>query len=223
MASKPRPEDWMTVVGVVNDVVQDAKFKRHSAIYRPYLQTQQQWAIQEMTFSVRASVDPRSVMRSMRGALASVDANVAPHGLRTMDDLATATTAESLFQTRLLTVFSLIALLLAAIGTYGVLAYDVSERSHEIGLRMVLGATRADVMRMVIRRTVMLAAPGVALGIAGTLTVTGVLANLLFEVRPTDPSTLALVALLIVVVALAAGFVPAYRATRVELAAALPE
>jgi putative ABC transport system permease protein len=223
MASRPRPEDWMTVVGVVSDVVQDAKFKRHSAVYRPYLQTQQPWFIQEMTFNVRTSVDPRSVMRAMRGALASVDANVAPQGLRTMDDLTTATTAEPLFQARLLTVFSLIALLLAAIGTYGVLAYDVSERSHEIGLRMVLGATRADVMRMVMRRTVLLAAPGVALGVAGALAVTGVLANFLFEVKPTDPSTLALVALLIIAVALVAGFVPAYRATRVEPAVVLPE
>jgi putative ABC transport system permease protein len=215
MASKPRPEDWMTVIGVVNDVVQGAQFKHHSAIYVPYLQVQRPWFIQQMTFVVRTPAEPSSVLRAMRAGMASVDDDIAPQGLRTMDDFVVATRAEPLFQARLLTTFSLIALLLAAIGTYGVLAYDVSERTHEIGLRMALGATRVDVIRMVMRRTLWLAIPGAALGTAGALAVSGVLTSSLFEVKPNDPATLAIVSAAIVLVALIAGMVPAYRAARV--------
>jgi putative ABC transport system permease protein len=216
MEERPRAEDWITIVGVVNDVVQDAQFTRHPALYLPYLQMQRTFFIEQMTYAVRTSVEPHSVMRAMRDAMRDVDAGVVPQDLGTMDELLVTTTAEPLFQTRLLTTFSLLALLLAAIGTYGVLAYDVSERTHEIGLRMALGATSAIVMRMVMRRTLMLAAPGVVLGVAGALAVTGVLAKSLFDVKPTDPATLGIVTACIVVVALAAGFVPARRATRVQ-------
>ena len=110
--------------------------------------------------------------------------------------------------------FALIALLLAAIGTYGVLAYDVAERSREIALRMALGATPADVTRMVMRRTGVLALSGVVVGVAGSLAVTGVLTKWLYQVRPGDPATLAIVVATILVVALVAGLLPARRATR---------
>src|SRR5688572_11311162 len=166
-----------------------------------------------MTYVVRSDAAV-SVAPAMRAALRDVDAAIPARQLQTMDDAMLEVVAEPLFQTRLLTVFSVLALLLAAIGTYGVLAYDVAERTREIGLRMALGATPANVMRMVLRRTGVLALWGAAIGVVGSLGVTGVLTKSLFEVKPTDPATIALVAAAIVLVALAAGYVPARRATR---------
>ena len=200
----------------------NAQFTRHAALYLPYLQMQRTFFIEQMTYAVRTVVEPHSVMRAMRDAMREVDPNIAPQALSTMDEFVATTTAEPLFQTRLLTIFSVLALVLAAIGTYGVLAYDVSERTHEIGLRMALGATPATMMRMVLRRTMALAVPGVVLGMAGALAVTGVLTKSLFGVKPTDPSTLLMVSLTLVIVALLAGYVPARRATKVQVLTALP-
>ena len=104
-----------------------------------------------------------------------------------MTDLVAATTAEPRFQARLISIFSMLALLLAAIGVYGVLACAVAERTREIGIRMALGAEKSDITRMVLRRSLLLVIVGVSLGVAGALAVTRVLARLLFDVRPTDP------------------------------------
>jgi putative ABC transport system permease protein len=126
------------------------------------------------------------------------------------------------FQTRVLSVFAALALLLAAIGTYGVLAYDVTERSREIALRMALGATPGAVVRMVLRRTATLALAGAAAGVLGSVAVTGVLSKSLYDVRPTDPLTMAAVVVAILGVALVAGFAPARRAGHVDVMASLP-
>jgi len=122
---------------------------------------------------------------------------------------------------RLLAVFSVLALLLAAAGIYGVLAYSVSEKAHEIGIRMALGAGVGNVVRTVLRKSLALAISGVLLGTCGALLLTRVLANLLFEVRPTDPTTFVSVALLLAGVPLLASWIPARRAARVDPALAL--
>ncbi|PYT32819.1 MAG: hypothetical protein DMG58_09370 [Acidobacteria bacterium] len=132
-----------------------------------------------------------------------------------------ASTAEPRFQTRLLGAFSLIALILSAVGIYGVLAYTVTQRTNEIGIRMALGAESADVLRMVLRRTLILAAVGIALGTAAALAVTRVLAKFLFEVKPTDTVTFIAVAALLAGVALLAGAIPARRAAKVDPMVAL--
>ncbi|MGH7710267.1 MAG: FtsX-like permease family protein, partial [Gemmatimonadaceae bacterium] len=106
-------------------------------------------------------------------------------------------------------------------GAYGVLTYDVSQRAREIGLRMALGATPGDVLRMVLRRTAFLALSGAAIGVLGSLAVTSVLTKSLFEVKPTDPATFVVVTSVIVLVALAAGYLPARRATRIQALAVL--
>jgi len=129
--------------------------------------------------------------------------------------------AEPLFQTRLLTAFSVMALLLAAVGVYGVLSFTVTARTREIGIRMAMGATASDVMREVLRYTFTLAAVGVALGSAGAVAVTRVLSNLLFDVKPSDPAVLLGVAALLAGVAALAGWIPARRATRVDPVVAL--
>jgi putative ABC transport system permease protein len=218
----PKPEDWITVVGVVDDVAQQGLTqKRDAAIYTPVLQTPRSFFLSDMTFVVRTQRDPGDVMQTMRGVVWELDENLPVRSLTTMEDLVARTISEPLFEARLLTVFSLLALLLAAVGTYGVLAYDVTARHHEIGLRMALGARRSNVVSMVVRRAVSVAAPGIVLGIAGALALTRVLTSALFEVQPSDPATFATVSALLFAVALAAAVVPTRRATRVDPLVAL--
>jgi predicted permease len=211
----PGPNDWLTVIGVVNDVVQDAGLSRHSTLYLPYLQTTAPFFINHMTFVVRPAPGA-SLAPAMRAALREVDPGVPAQALETMDQSMMDTIAEPVFQMRLLATFAALALLLAALGIYGVLAYDVTERTREIGLRMALGATPGNVLRMVLGRTAALALLGAALGVAGSLTLTSVLTRSLFEVKPTDPVTLAVVTIVLVVVALLAGYLPAQRAAGVR-------
>ncbi len=215
MQDHPGPNDWATVIGVVTDVVQDAALSRHSTVYLPYLQTTSQFFISHMTFVVRPAPGA-SVAAAMRAALRDVDPRVPAQALQTMDQSMMDTIAEPVFQMRLLATFACLALLLAALGTYGVLAYDVTERTREIGLRMALGATPGNVLRMVLGRTALLALLGAALGVAGSLTLTSVLTTSLFEVKPTDPVTLAAVTAILMLAALIAGYLPAQRAAGVR-------
>ncbi len=221
MEEPPGPNDWLTVIGVVNDVVQDAQLVRHSTIYLPYLQTTAPFFINHMTFVVRPAPQAGNLAPAMRAALRDVDPAVPAQALQTMDESMLDTIAEPVFQMRLLTAFAVLALLLAALGTYGVLAYDVTERTREIGLRIALGATPGNVLRMVLRRTAALALVGAALGVFGSLALTSVLSKSLFEVKPTDPATLAAVTAVLVLVALLAGYLPAQRATRIRALTAL--
>ncbi|MGH7694399.1 MAG: ADOP family duplicated permease [Gemmatimonadaceae bacterium] len=222
MSDTPGPGDWLTVVGVVNDVVQDEDLSRHATLYLPYLQQRMLFFIDHMTFVVRSEQVRGNMVAAMRTALREIDPVVPAQQLQTMDQSMLATIAEPVFQMRLLTAFSLLALILAGIGTYGVLAYDVTQRTREIGLRMALGATAGNVMRMVMRRTAFLALLGAAVGVIGSLAVTSVLTKSLFEVKPTDPVTFIVVTATIVFVALLAGYVPAQRATRIQALSVLP-
>ena len=121
----------------------------------------------------------------------------------------------------LLVIFSTVALVLAAVGLYGIIAYTVARRTHEIGIRMALGAGRSDVLRLVMRRAVALTAIGIAVGLAAAFAVTRMLGSLLFEIDPHDPITFGGIAALLAMIALAASYVPAFRATRVDPVVAL--
>jgi ABC-type antimicrobial peptide transport system permease subunit len=138
-----------------------------------------------------------------------------------MAEMMTGTTAEPRFRTRALGAFSLMALLLAAIGIYGVLACSMAERTHEIGIRMAIGASKQSIVGMVLRRTLLLAGAGVAFGALGAVAVTRVLKTFLFEVKPTDPVTFTVVASLLMAVAFLAGWIPARRASSVDPVIAL--
>jgi putative ABC transport system permease protein len=222
MAEQPGPNDWITVIGVVNDVVQDRSLGKHSTVYQPYVQSSFPWLLGRMTYVVRSDAGV-NIALAMRAALRDVDAAIPAQQLQSMDDAMLEVVAEPLFQTRLLTVFSVLALLLAVIGTYGVLAYDVAERTREIALRLALGATPRAVTLMVLRRTARFALSGAVIGIVASLGLTRVLTKSLFEVTPNDPATLATVVAAILLVALAAGYLPARRASRVEVLTALQE
>ena len=222
MSNRPTAADWLTVVGVVDDVVQERlSSSRDAAIYQPYAQLGESFFLEHMTFVVRAAGRAEPLVPAMRDALRAVDRAQPAGAIATMDAVISATVAEPLFQARLIGAFSLFALLLAAIGIYGVVAYSVAERTHEIGIRVALGADRRAVVRMVLRRIVVLVVPGVVLGVAAALAVTRVLATLLFGVKPNDPATLAAVAALLVGVAFVAGVIPARRASRVDPLVAL--
>jgi putative ABC transport system permease protein len=222
MKDVPGPGDWLTVVGVVDDVGQAGiDTRRDPAIYQPIQQLTQTFFLEHMSFVVRTAGDPASLVPAMRQAMRDVDPNQPIGSIGTMESAISATVAEPLFQARLIVVFSVFALVLAAIGIYGVVAYSVAERTHEIGIRVALGAGRGNVIGMVLRRLLVLVVPGVALGIAGALATTRVLSSLLFEVRPNDAATFVGVAVLLAAVAIIAGFVPARRASRVDPLVAL--
>jgi len=222
MKDDPGPGDWLTVVGVVDDVGQTAiDLQRDPAIYQPIGQLTQPFFLDHMSFVVRAVGDPISLIPAMRQTMRDVDPSQPIGSIGTMDSAISATVAEPLFQARLIGVFSVFALLLAGIGIYGVVAYSVAERTHEIGIRVALGAARGDVVRMVLRRIFVLVVPGLVIGVAGALATTRVLASLLFEIKPNDPVTFVGVAVLLALVAIVAGFVPARRASQVDPLVAL--
>ena len=211
------PGDWLTIVGVVDDIRQmNLADHPDPALYFPYAQVKQTGWLGSMTFAVRTASNPQQLAGAMRAALHAVDPDQPVVAMSTMQERIDVSTAEPRFQTRLLGTFSLLALVLSAVGIYGVLAYQVTERTQEIGIRMALGAERRDVLGMVLRRTLVLAGAGVVLGTGGALAVTRVLTNVLFEVKPTDPVTFAAVAALLGCVALLAGLIPARRATQVD-------
>ena len=213
----PGPADWLTIVGVVDDVKQSGLAEPlHAAVYRPYRQVSHPFLLGYMTYVVRAASDPAGAAPAMREALRQVDRNQPTGAIVSMADVLQRSTADPRFQSRLLGTFAVVALLLAALGTYSVLAYSVAQRTYEIGIRIALGARRSAVLWMILRRTAGLAALGVAVGSAGAVAATRVLAAALFEIKPGDPATFAVVAMVIMAAALAAGLVPALRATRVD-------
>ncbi len=221
MEDDPTPKDWLTVVGVVDDIKQQGLAKRSDpAIYQPYLQVSYPFFLSHMTFVVRTASPPESIAAGMHAILREVDKNQ-PVSIASMDSFIAATTAETRFQTRLLGTFAVIALALTIVGIYGVLAYSVAQRTREIGVRMALGAQTADVLRMLFRKAFVLISVGIVMGAAGALALTRVLAKFLFEVKPNDVPTFVAVALALAASALAACYIPARRAMRVDPMVAL--
>jgi len=168
------------------------------------------------TIVIRASVDPRSLSQAVREALASVDPMVPTGQTRSMEQVLSRSLALRTFMMTLLGLFAGLALLLASVGIYGVISYAVSQRTHEIGIRVAIGASASHVLRLVLAEGLQLILTGAALGLAGSLLLAKLLATMLFEVSPTDPAILATVTATLVTVALAACYIPARRAMRVD-------
>jgi putative ABC transport system permease protein len=224
MADEPGPKDWLTVVGVVEEVRQERLTQGPvAAIYLPYRQVSFTFFLAHMSYVARTDAAPGEYARAMRATLRDIDPDQPAQALAPLEELVAAQRLAPLFQARLLAAFSLLALMLAAVGIYGLLAYAVVERSHEIGIRMALGAATGRVVRMILTRTLLLAGIGVVLGAGGALAVTRVLSTFLFDTSPTDPATFCAVAGLLLGVATLAGLVPARRATRVDPVLALRE
>ena len=219
--------ELQTIVGVVADVKQQGlDAPTGTELYFPLGQaTQVRGAPRLPAFVVRTQGDPLALAPAARGAMAELDPQVAVARLMTMDQIMYEAVARPRFLATLLAVFAGLALILAAIGIYGLMAYAVAQRTHEIGIRMALGAEPGKVRALVMGQGLLLAAVGTALGLAGALVVNRalgkVLSGLLFGVQALDPSTFIAVPIVVVVVAALACFVPAFRATRIDPVVAL--
>jgi putative ABC transport system permease protein len=213
---------WLTVVGVVDDVRQlGPTQKLHPAVYQPYLQVGNAGFLRGVNYVVRTTVDPAVLAPGLRDVLRSMDKDQPAAALGLTKDVVELATATPAFYARLLSIFAALAVALALLGTYGVIAYSVAQRSREIGLRMALGAQSSRVVSMVLLRTGRLAMAGVAIGAGVAWATTDFLRTLLFEITPTDPATFVAVALAVFTAAMLAGAVPARRATRVDPLTAL--
>jgi putative ABC transport system permease protein len=209
---------WLTIVGVASDVKHtELTAQPRMQMYLSSLQT----PFPFMNVVVRTTVDPASLTAAVRQEVWAIDPAQPVASAETMQQLISNSVARARFNTLLLGVFSVVALLLAAIGLYGVMAYSVTQRTHEIGIRMALGAQGRDVLRLVLRQGMTLAFLGVLTGLAAAFALTRVMASLLYGVTATDPLTFAAVALVLSLVALLATIIPARRATKVDPMVAL--
>jgi predicted permease len=217
----PAPQQWMTIVGVVADV-KDSGLDQpvDPAVYAPFSQSDEVWR-RWMTLVLRTAGPVAGLVDAAKKQVWSVDSQIPVSDILSMEDLMADSLAQQRFNMLLLALFAALALILAAVGIYGLMAYAVSQRTHEIGVRLAIGAQRRDVLRLVVRDGVKLAFYGIAIGIAAACGLTRLMSSLLFDVKPTDPPTFAAVAALLAIVALAACYIPARRATRVDPMVAL--
>jgi putative ABC transport system permease protein len=201
------------IIGVVGDVKNhDLETDVEPTVYWPHHRS----AFVFATIVVRATVDPMSLNAAVARAIRSLDSELSVADVRTMEQVLWSSVAQPRFYTLLLTIFAAIALLLAVMGIYGVMSYAVTQRSHEIGVRLALGAQTRDVLKLVIRQGMVMTLIGVGIGLSASYALTRYLEGHLYEVKPTDPVTFIVVALLLSAVALLACFIPAMRATRVD-------
>jgi putative ABC transport system permease protein len=211
-----RSARWYTIAGVVRDVRERGyEPAQKPGIYLSYAQAPDTWAIPEFLVA-RTAGDPLALATAVRQAIAAVDPEQPISAVRTLDEIVAMDVADRRQQATLLGAFAALALLLASVGLYGVLSYAVTQRSREIGLRIALGATRRDVVRLIVARGVALTVTGLAAGSAAAWTATRAMGNLLYGVAPTDPLTFGGVVAVLAGVGLSACLIPALRATRLS-------
>jgi len=207
-------KDWITVVGVAGDVKdQPNSPAAKNAFWFPILQSA--WS-SDMSVVIRARSDPRLLADALRNEVHRLDPSLAIADVRLMDQIVNSSVSTPRFAFALVGLFAGLAIVLAGIGTYGVISYSVSQRTPELGIRMALGALRSDVMSLVLSHAARLAALGTALGVLAALAMARLLKSLVFEVSTSDPVTFASVAGMVIVVALLAGYIPALRATATD-------
>ena len=220
-ARTDEPHRWMTIVGVVADVKHSGVNQpTDPAVYSPYAQNDERWR-HFMTLAIRTRSASAGLVEEVKKQVWGLDSQIPVSDVQSMDDLMAVSLAQQWFNMLLLGIFAALALILASVGIYGLMAYGVSQRTHEIGVRMALGAQRRDVLRLVVGDGAKLAFAGIVIGVLGALALTHLMTSLLFEVKPTDPATFAAVAILLSVVALAACYIPARRAMCVDPMVAL--
>jgi putative ABC transport system permease protein len=219
------PKAWTTIVGVVDDVVYGTlEEPREPMLYLPAWQplgTPAAIAIGPSTIAVRSSMGSGSVVAAVRAQLQALDSSAPLYDIATMSERAANVTARYRYGSAMMVALAALALLLAAIGTYGVIAYAVTSRTREIGIRVALGARPADVLGLILADGLKLTVAGLALGLAGAFAASRVLGSLLYGVTPHDPTTFAAIATLMAAVALLATYLPARRALRVDPVVAL--
>jgi predicted permease len=211
----PSPERLIEIVGVVRDAKYSTQRQElPPVIFLPAVQNPR--GMEPMAFAVRTAGDPLTMIPAIREVVRQIDRNLPLSGFTTVNAQAEERLGQEHLFARLTTFFGLLTLLLAGIGLYGVMAYSVTQRTHEIGVRMALGARAADVLRLFIRQGMALVVIGAAMGLAGAFALTRLVSSLLFGVSATDPATFAGVALLLALIALLACWLPARRAAKVD-------
>jgi len=213
-------KNWASIQGVIGDVRQlGLRTESKPEVYLSYLQDPYAWPY--FSLLVHTSADPMKQLSSIRDVVWSVDKDLPIATVSTMEQLRSGSIAQPRVTALLLAVFASLALILASVGIYGVMAYSVTQRTHEMGLRMALGARITDVLKLVVGHGMILTGCGVGLGLIGAFALTRVLAKFLWGVRPTDPVTFVAVSMLLAAVAMLATYLPARRATRVDPMVAL--
>jgi len=211
---------WSTVVGVVKNIKHDGlDVDGLPHLYVPV----NQFVGRTLSLALRTSLSAGTLEAQIRGAIQSVDPGLPVFNVTSMDEVLDASLASRRFSANLVTGFAGVALLLASIGIYGLLAYMVGQRSREIGIRMALGARRDDILRMFLRKGVALAGVGIVAGLVFSASTASMMASLLYRVRPHDPAVFLIVPLLLLAVAALASYLPARRATKVDPMFALRE
>ncbi len=205
---------WQTIVGVVGDYQQHLAAEPQPECFLP-------WSESITTFVIRSDGDPTGLLPAIREQVATLDKNVPVEAVETMDHVYDTEMATRRFSAWILSAFAVLAILLAGVGIYGIMAYAVSQRTREIGVRVALGADSVSVLRMVLVQGLKLALVGVGIGLATSLALTRIMKTMLYGVTPTDPITFAAVTTILIVVALAACYIPARRAMRLDPLAAL--
>ncbi len=220
-------QQWLTIVGITQNVVRrDWSAPADGEYYLPFLQSPGYSSgtspfSKYMTFVVRTAEDAAAQTSAVQNAIRSQDKTVTISEVQTMEDVVAEANSQPRFYLYLLAAFAAVALVLAAVGIYGVMSHSVSRRTHEMAVRMALGAQREEVMRMVVLESMMLALVGGVIGLVGALALTPMMKSLLYGVRATDPATLAIAAGVLAVVALIASYIPARRTTKVDPIVAL--
>jgi putative ABC transport system permease protein len=222
VGATPTPEiPWMEIVGIVGDVKQSLASESSSEMYFPFRQADQVLPVTTLFLVVRTAAAPLAQAQALRAAVHDIDANQPITAIRTMDENVAQSISQPRFRTVLLAVFAGIALVLAAVGIFGVMAYSVAQRTRELGLRIALGASRGRVLQLVLVNGVRLTLIGVAIGLAATFLLTRYVSSLLFNVPAYDPMTLVGVVAALIVISLCACYLPARRATLVDPIVAL--
>jgi putative ABC transport system permease protein len=215
------PRKWMTIVGVVSDVRHVSLSQpQDAAVYTPFCQSDEKWR-HFMTLAIRSSRPQGDLAAEVKRQTWNIDRQIPVSLIQSMDELMAVSLAQERFNMSLLGLFASLALVLAAVGIYGLMSYAVTQRTHEIGIRVAIGAQRRDVLGLVVAEGTKLALLGIVVGVAFALVLTRFMTSLLFEVAPTDPTTFFGVALLLALTGLLACYIPARRAVRVDPMVAL--
>jgi ABC-type antimicrobial peptide transport system permease subunit len=219
------PKAWRQIIGVVGDIhLNGVEKEAPAAVYFPILATfgRVDSVSRSIAFSIRNSrAGSQGLLNEIQQTVASVDGNFPLADVRTLGYYYMKSMARTSFILVMLSLAGGMALLLSVVGLYGVLAYSVAQRTHELGIRMALGAQKRDILRLVLSRGVSLTLVGVGIGLAGAFTLTRFLSSLLYGIKPTDPGTLVTVSMLLLAITLIAAYIPARRATKVDPMTAL--
>ncbi|HLJ88466.1 MAG TPA: FtsX-like permease family protein, partial [Candidatus Angelobacter sp.] len=214
---------WMEIVGIVADVKQSLASESTSEMYVPYRQADQVLPVAALSVVVRTAGDPLALSNALRSVVRNLDPNQPVTGVRSMEENISQSIAQPRFRTVLLAIFAGIALVLAAVGIFGIMAYSVAQRTRELGLRIALGASRGRVLQLVMGHGARLTLIGVGIGLVVTFLMNRYVSSLLFNVPPYDPLTLVGVVVALILISLCACYLPARRATLVDPIVALRE